>query len=389
MNRPDQRDRENAALRERLSRLNRASLRIIEDVDLDIVLREVLDGARFLTGAGKGGLTTLDDAGKPEDFISSGFTEEEHQICVDLPGGIEFFNYLSTLPGPLRVVDFSSLIASVGLPEVGPPLGPVKSFLSAPIRHAGRYMGIVYLADKEGGLEFSEEDEETLSMFAAQGALAIANARRHRDERRARADLETLIDTSPVGVVVFDVETGAPKSQNREARRLVDVLRDPGQTEEMLLETMTIKRADGREVSLREFPMSDLLRIGETLRAEEIVLRAHDGRSVTVLLNATPILTEEGAVESMVVTMQDMAAFEELERLRAEFLAMVSHELRAPLTSIKGSAATVLESTTDLDPRRGPTVLPDHRGPGRPHARPGRRPPRHGAHRNGYIDRRP
>ena len=52
----------------------------------------------------------------------------------------------------------------------------------------------------------------------------------------------------------------------------------------------------------------------------------------------------------MVVTLQDMTALEELDRLRAEFLGMVSHELRAPLTSIKGSAATVLGSSADLDP---------------------------------------
>ena len=55
-------------------------------------------------------------------------------------------------------------------------------------------------------------------------------------------------------------------------------------------------------------------------------------------------------MESYVVTLQDLAEVEELDRLRAEFLAMVSHELRAPLTSIKGSAATVLDSSADLDP---------------------------------------
>lgn len=181
----DKRDLEISELRERLSRLSEASLRITEDVDLDIVFREVLDGARFLTGARRGGMTTVDDAGQPEGFVSSGLTEEENQLLFDLPGGLEFFTYLSKLPGPLRVADFSSHIVAVGLPEVGPPLGPVKSFLSAPIRHAGRYMGNVYLTDKEGGLEFSDEDEETLTMFASQGAMAIANARRHRDERRA------------------------------------------------------------------------------------------------------------------------------------------------------------------------------------------------------------
>ena len=63
-----------------------------------------------------------------------------------------------------------------------------------------------------------------------------------------------------------------------------------------------------------------------------------------------PIRSEEGPVESVVVTLQDMTALEELDRLRAEFLGMVSHELRAPLTSIKGSAATVLGSSADLDP---------------------------------------
>ena len=180
--------------------------------------------------------------------------------------------------------------------------------------------------------------------------MAIANARRYRDERRARADLETLIDTSPVGVVVFDAATGAPKSFNREAYRIVDSLRDPDQSIEDLLTVITFRRADGREVSLREFPVAEALSSRETVRAEEVVISMPDGRSLTLLLNATPILSDEGAVESMVVTLQDMAEVKETERLRAEFLAMVSHELRAPLTSIKGSAATVLGSPSDLDP---------------------------------------
>ena len=106
----------------------------------------------------------------------------------------------------------------------------------------------------------------------------------------------------------------------------------------------------GREVSLEEFPLSQGLSTGETVRAEEIVLQAPDGRSVTTLINATSICSEEGEVESVVVTMQDMTPMEELERLRAEFLGMVSHELRTPLAAIKGSAATLTEAASDLDP---------------------------------------
>ena len=86
------------------------------------------------------------------------------------------------------------------------------------------------------------------------------------------------------------------------------------------------------------------------MRAEEIALSAPGGRSVRTLISATPIRSAGGEVESVVFTLQDLAPLEELERLRAEFLGMVSHELRAPLTSIKGSAATVLGASPALDP---------------------------------------
>ena len=113
---------------------------------------------------------------------------------------------------------------------------------------------------------------------------------------------------------------------------------------------VSFRRADGREVSLSEFPIAQQLGTGETLRAEEVVLSVPDGRSVRTLINATPIPAEGGGIGSVVVTLQDLAPLEELERLRAEFLGLVSHELRAPLTSILGSAATLLEESADLDP---------------------------------------
>ena len=204
------------------------------------------------------------------------------------------------------------------------------------------------MGEKE--LEFTQEDEETLVMFATQAALVIANARRHRDEQRARADLETLVNTTPVGVLVFDARTGGVTSVNREARRIVSDLCAPGGSAEQLLEVLTFRRADGREVSLQEFPLAQGLMTGETVRAEEIVLKAPDGRSVTTLVNATPIFSEDGEVESVVVTMQDMTPMEDLERRRAEFLGMVSHELRTPLAAIKGSADTLLEASAALDP---------------------------------------
>ena len=346
----DDRDRRIQALEERLARLSEAALRINEDLDLDTVLQGVVDAARSLAGARIGGMTVLDEDGDLQAFITSGMAPEDRQRFVDLPGGPEFFAYLSMMPGPLRLADFSAHTTAAGLPEIGPPLGPVKTFLGAPIRHRGRHVGNLYLSDKQGGPEFTAEDEETLAMFASQAATAIANARRLRDEQRARADLETLINTTSAGVVVFDARTATPVSFNTEARRLVEGLLDPDKSPEDLLDVLTFRRADGRETALSEFPLAQALSLADTVRAEEIVIQAPNGRSVTVIINATPILSDGEEVESVVVTLQDMTPLEDLERMRAEFLAMVSHELRAPLTSIKGSAATLIGSGSSLDP---------------------------------------
>ncbi len=351
MKNADERDQqiEVEALRNRLTKLSEASLRINESLDLGTVLQEILDSARALTDAQYGVIVYLDEKGQVEDFLFSGLTAEESQQLAEMPEVLKIFEYLSTLPGPLRVPDFVRYILSQGLPEFRPPT-QMSGFLGAPIRHRGEDVGNIYLSKRERGQEFTREDEETLVMFASQAALVITNARKHRDEQRARADLETLINTSPVGVVVFDARTGEPVSFNRESRRIMGDLRTPECPIEQLLDILTLRRADGSEIALDECPLVQAFSIGETVRAEEIVFQVPDGRSVTTLVNATPICSEDGEIESFVVTLQDMTPLEELGRLRVDLLGVVSHELRIPLSSIRGSATALLDAATDLNP---------------------------------------
>ena len=152
------------------------------------------------------------------------------------------------------------------------------------------------------------------------------------------------IDTPPpVGVVVLDAKTGDPVSANLKARRIVEPLGTPDASSiGRLLEDVTCRLADGREVALKDLPPSERPGTPGTPRPEEVVLSVPDGRSVRTRVGVTPVPGPGGEAGSVVVTMQDPAPFEEIERMRAEFLAIVGHELRAPLTSIKGSAATVL-----------------------------------------------
>ena len=331
----------------RHSGLASAMLRISASLDLETVLNEVVESARALTGARYGAIATIDEAGAPRDFVTSGFTEEEHRNLLEWPDGPNFFTFLRDLEGPLRIPDVTAYARSLGFSA---DVLPAKTFQGTPMRHRGAHVGNFYLAEKEGGEPFTDADEEVLLLFAVQAAAAIAHARAYSDERRARANLEALVETSPVGVAVFDAATGALVSMNRETRRIIGNLKMPDQPAEQLLEILTCRRADGREVALAELPLAAALSGAETVRAEEIELSVPDGRSVTILINATPIRGEDGTFVSMVVTMQDLAQLKELERMRAEFLGMVSHELRAPLASIKGSAATVLRRSRIFGP---------------------------------------
>ena len=149
------------------------------------------------------------------------------------------------------------------------------------MRHRGVHVGNFYLVEKAGGAAFTDEDEQILVLFAAQAATAIANARTYRAERRARADLEALIETSPVGVVVFDGGTGDLVSLNREASRLVQSLCDPGQSAEQLLGVITCRRGDGREIALDRLPLAVALS-----GAEDYIVKPFSPTELTARIRA-------------------------------------------------------------------------------------------------------
>ena len=332
-------------LRDRVSALGAAILRINASLDPRTVLQEAIDSARVLTGAQYGLIATTDETGGVREFFSSGFTPDEQRQIVEWPDGPALFAHWRDLHAPLRLADLPGYVRELGY---SPDLMRTKAFQATPMRHRGEDVGIFFVAGKTTGTEFAAEDEEVLVLFASQAAAAIANARAYRNEQRARADLEALVETSPFGVVVLDVRNRRPASFNREAARIVDGLRTDDRAPEELLDTIKCRRADGTETGLGELPIWPSMSIGETVRAEEVVLSVPSGRSVAILINATPIRGDDGEVASVVVTMQDLAPLRELERQRTEFLALVSHELRAPLTSIKGSATTVLGAAPAL-----------------------------------------
>ena len=175
------------------------------------------------------------------------------------------------------------------------------------------------------------------------------NAEGLHAEQQDRANIQSLIDASPVGVIVFDAMTQDVISFNEESWRLLNDSCGPDATFEELIPHLTFWHRDGRAISREDLPMPRVLSTGEAVRGAEIIVILPNGKSVPALINAAPIFSEEGEITEVVVAFHDMTRFEEMERLRAQFLDMISHELRGALKSIKETATSALNTSRELD----------------------------------------
>jgi signal transduction histidine kinase len=87
--------------------------------------------------------------------------------------------------------------------------------------------------------------------------------------------------------------------------------------------------------------MLEAMEDGVTVTGVELVVRGPGGQAIPVVASAAPLLTDDGDVDAVVGVFQDVSPLKEAERLRDEFISVVSHELRSPLTPIRGFAQII------------------------------------------------
>jgi signal transduction histidine kinase len=171
----------------RLERLVAAGQALVRELDVDTVLRQVLEIARELTGARYAALGVLNEQRTGlRDFITCGVDEETHRAIGDLPHGRGVLGVLIEEPKPLRLHDVTLHPRSYGFPPGHPEM---TSFLGTPVVIRGEAWGNLYLTDKDGG-DFDEADEATAITLAGWAAIAIENARLYEHADRRRAELE-------------------------------------------------------------------------------------------------------------------------------------------------------------------------------------------------------
>jgi signal transduction histidine kinase len=177
--------------RERLRALLSAVVGISTSLDLRSTLHRIVEAASELLDARYGALGVVGPDRQLIEFITHGIDAETHAAIGDLPRGRGVLGLLIADPRPVRMPDITKHPQSYGFPPNHPPM---HSFLGAPIRIRDQVFGNLYLAEKRGAPQFTEDDEEIAVALAAAAGVAIENARlyavAHRRERWLAAAAE-------------------------------------------------------------------------------------------------------------------------------------------------------------------------------------------------------
>jgi len=175
---------------DRLRALFSATLALNSELSLDSLLQRVVETAATLTAATYAALGVIDEAGSGlERFVTTGIDAETHARIGDLPRGRGILGVLIHEAKPLRLHELGEDPRSVGFPPGHPPM---STFLGVPVLLRGVAYGNLYLTEKENGEDFSDEDEELVTLLAAQAAVAIENARLYESATRWSRQLESL-----------------------------------------------------------------------------------------------------------------------------------------------------------------------------------------------------
>jgi signal transduction histidine kinase len=307
---------------------------MVVEADLDLVslLEQVVTSATDLVGARYGALGVLDPAGVGlSEFVHVGMGAEAVRDIGQLPEGYGILGLLVREPTPLRLADLADHPASVGFPPGHPPM---RSFLGVPVRVRGQVYGNLYLTEKAGDADFTDDDEAMVSALATAAGLAIDNARLHarlrelamnEDRERIARGLHDTVIQRVFAVALSLQATGVLTSEPAVKERLATAVADLDET---------IRQVRTAIFALEPPPMAQ-----GGLRVQVLELCAEATRS----LGFDPDVRFAGPVDLV----PEPVRVELLSTLR-EALSNVARHARATTVRVE-VAATASEAGEELD----------------------------------------
>jgi signal transduction histidine kinase len=203
---------------DRIRSLLDAGIALTSELSLDALLQRLTETAAELTGARYAALGVIDpNRAELESFVTTGLDPETMAAIGDLPRGRGILGALIHQAQPLRLHDIADDPRSVGFPPNHPEM---RTFLGVPILLRGVAYGNLYLTEKEGGGDFTTEDQELVTLLASQAAVAIENARLFESAKRWSERLESLIEVGNA----LATEDELSRMLDLVARRLREIL---------------------------------------------------------------------------------------------------------------------------------------------------------------------
>jgi K+-sensing histidine kinase KdpD len=217
-----------------------------------------------------------------------------------------------------------------------------RAFLSLPMLVRGEILGTIAIGFTNDHA-LTDEVISFLRSVADVAAQALARARLYDEATSALSTLQAVIAQMPIGVQVAGATDRRILIENARSEALLGQRRE-GQVAGFV----EAFHPDGRPIKPAEWPLNRTIDTGEPVTGERFVIHRPDGTNVEVSASAAPVVSND-IVTAAVMAMTDVTAAREAEQLREAFLGVLAHELRTPVTTIYGGAATLLRSRRRTD----------------------------------------
>lgn len=330
-----------------------AALRVAAEVRLDEVLQRLVDEARALSGASVAVLTVTSGGGTVESVFVSG------------PGTAQTYAYHDFSLDGRWTSTVLHLDSSLFLPHADRRDAGINALMGVPITLDDGWQGNLFVMNPASNESFTRDDLQMLETMASHVAPTINRAARYstlemgREQRESElAQLRTILDTLPAGVLVLLPPDGHIESGNRTA--LSTVLADDASPDAMprIYRDFRWLDAAGVELPRSRHPGMRALR-GETVPNRALVLQVASGKKIPVRVQSAPILNGNGEVVRAVVMFFDVTRERAAEQVKDDFLSLISHEFRTPLTAIHGGAHLLAQQGDALDAETRDELLKD------------------------------
>lgn len=343
------RDRASARLEAAAMRAGNAALNAVElaaasrpagDVDAYVgVLESLLTAMARVNRASVGALYLVDESGQTLTRAAVyGETDDAYPIDVDtlsLQSG--FAGRLARERRPVILHQFDNMIdiddvlttnrhvkSVAGVPLIGPSDRVVGvAWVGLYVRH---HFSPTTIARLESLAHRTVAFLEAAKLADAQEELLGRVQHHHRQ-------LQSVVQTIPEAVMVVRPPHGSIVTSNAAAQRMFGIA--PSAHPFMLrANQLKVRVPEGGNVD--EQPILRTLATNETITGVELLVTQRDGSELPVVASAAPLFTEDGTIDAVVGVFQDVRPLKDAQRLRDEFISVVSHELRSPLTPIRG-----------------------------------------------------